>query len=300
MTEHANDGPVIALVLGSGWKLGVSFHAGVLLALLDVWGVDARSVDSVTGTSAGALAAGYVGAGLAAGDIFNRETRDELSDPARDLMARIETGDDPAAGADGHHHDGDDNVGDGRTAVPSKVARFFDDLTGATWPSGMQLRFCAVDSRNGRLATLDAVSGATPGAAIAASCSVPGLARPVRIGERSYVDAAVRSANNAGTVASTVPDIVVVSAPMSVDRTLFPRNPMALIRNSVRVQTAPECQQLAATCRVILIEPSKSDVAAMGSNLNASARREHVARHAYATACEVLHKAGPAEQLASA
>ena len=82
---------------------------------------------------------------------------------------------------------------------------------------------------------------------------------------------------------------------MSVDRPLFPRGPMAIVRNSVRVQTARECQRLAATCQVISIEPSKSDVAAMGSNLNAGARREHVARHAYATACEILHRARPAE-----
>jgi len=48
---------------------------------------------------------------------------------------------------------------------------------------------------------------------------------------------------------------------------------------------------------VISIEPTKSDVAAMGSNLNASARREHVARHAYATACEILHHEEPAAVL---
>ena len=72
MQEHANDGPVIALVLGSGWKLGVSFHAGVLLALRDVWGVDARFVDSVTGTSTGALTAGFVGAGLGPDDMLVR------------------------------------------------------------------------------------------------------------------------------------------------------------------------------------------------------------------------------------
>jgi NTE family protein len=286
MEEHAKRGPVIALVLGSGWKLGVSFHAGVLLALRDVWGVDARSVDSVTGTSAGALTAGFVGAGLGPGDIFGRETCAELSDPARDLMARIDTI--RGSGA---------TVAGDAAAVPRTVARFFDDLTDATWLSRLKLRLCAVDACNGRLATLDAVSGATPGGAIAASCSVPGLARPVRIGDRSYVGGAVRSVNNAGTVATTVPDIVVVSAPMSVDRPLFPRNPMALVRNSVPVQTARECQRLATTCRVVSIEPSKSDVAPMGASLNAGARREHVARFAYATAGEILHHARSAEVL---
>lgn len=284
MAEHVKDRPVIALVLGSGWKLGVSYHAGVLLALRDIWGIDARSVDSVTGTSAGAVTAGFIGAGFEPDDIFRRETRAEQSDPARQLMARA----DAARGADAAV-----SATDG--AIPRKVARFFDDLTEATWPSGLNLRFCAVDARNGRIATLDADSGATPGEAIAASCSVPGLARPVRIGQRSYVDGAVRSVNNANTVAVTAPDVVIVSAPMSVDHRLFPRGPMAMVRNSVRAQTARECQRLARTCRVISIEPTGSDVAAMGSNLNAGDRREHVARHAYATACEILHQAGGAD-----
>lgn len=284
MKEHANDGPVIAVVLGSGWKLGVSFHAGVLLALHDIWGVDARRVASVTGTSAGAVTAGFIGAGMGPGELFRRETHSDRSDPARNLMSRSET-----TRTSGAATGGDD------AAVPRKVIRYFDDLTDATWPNGLTLRFCAVDARTGRIATLDADSGATPGEAIAASCSVPGLARPVRIAGRSYVDGAVRSANNANTVAATAPDVVVVSAPMSVDRPLFPRDPLALIRNSVRMQNARECQRLTPTCQVVSIEPTKSDVAAMGSNLNASARREHVARHAYATACEILHHARPPE-----
>ncbi|MGB3737516.1 MAG: patatin-like phospholipase family protein [Ilumatobacter sp.] len=282
MDEHTNDEPVIALVLGSGWKLGVSFHAGVLLALRDVWGVDARTVDSVTGTSAGAVTAGFVGAGFDPADLFSRETRAEQSDPARDLLARVgATRGSTTAAAD-------------TAAVPRRVVSFFDDLTDATWPTGLKLRFCAVDVRNGQMAMLDAYSGATPGEAIAASCSVPGLARPVRIGDRSYVDGAVRSANNADTVAATAPDVVVVSAPMSSDRPLFPRGPMTLIRNSVRAQNARECRRLSANCQVISVEPTKSDIAAMGSNLNDGDRREHVARHAYATACEILHHIRPA------
>lgn len=280
METNATRGPVIALVLGGGWKLGTSFHAGVLLALSDIWDVDARSVDSITGTSAGAVTAGFVGAGIDAHDLFRRETGGGQSDSARELMSRI-----------GSPRRSDDPTDDATS--PPSVGRYFDDLTCATWPSRLSLRFCAVDTRNGRIAALDADSGATPGEAIAASCSVPGIARPVRIGDRSYVDGAVRSVNNADTVATSQPDIVIVSAPMSVDRPLYQLGPMAALRNSVRVQNARECKRLAKTCKVVTIEPAKSDIAAMGSNLNAHARREHVARHAYATACEILEHARP-------
>ncbi|WP_148288654.1 patatin-like phospholipase family protein [Ilumatobacter nonamiensis] len=284
MEAHASRGPVIALVLGGGWKLGASFHAGVLLALRDIWGVDARSVDSITGTSAGAVTAGFVGAGIDADDLFRRETGAGQSGSARELMSRI---------GSPRRSNGSGTASD--AAAPPSVGTYFDDLTHATWPSGVQLRFCAVDTRNGRVAALDADSGATPGEAIAASCSVPGLARPVRIGDRTYVDGAVRSVNNADTVAASEPDIVIVSAPMSVDRPLYQLGPMAALRNSVRVQNARECKRLATICDVITIEPTRSDIAAMGSNLNAAKRRERVARHAYATACEILeHERPPA------
>ena len=289
MDPHANDRPAIALVLGGGWRLGASFHAGVLLALRDTWGVDARSVDSITGTSAGAVAAGVVGAGIDPDDLFRRETGVEQSDSARRLMARV-----------GSRRGSDDTGAARNAALPRSVGTFFDDLTDATWPSQLKLRFCAVDARNGRIAALDFGSGATPGQAIAASCAVPGLSRPVRIGERSYVDGAVRSVNNADTVAATEPDVVIVSAPLSVDRPLYQFHPLAAIRNSVRLQNAIECRRLAKTCNIVTIEPTKSDAAAMGSNLNAAAHREQVARHAYATACQVLEHARPTASSGSA
>lgn len=271
----------IALVLGGGWKLGASFHAGVVLALRDVWGVDARSVGSITGTSAGAVTAGFVGAQLDPDELFGREIRGG-STPDLDDDPHRATESPPAPGS-----------ADGRAdehAARRSLGDYFDELTEGNWPSAPNLRLCAVDVRSGRLTAFDRDSGTSPGAAIAASCSIPGLARPVRIGDRSYVDGAFHSANNAHSVASCDADIVVISAPMSVDRPMLSFGPSAIVRNSIRAQTARERKKLSRDHRVVTIEPSRSDVAAMGLNLNDADRREHVARHAYATACQVFDR----------
>ena len=273
--------PRIAVVLGGGWKLGSSFHAGVLLALRDEWGIDARLVDSLTGTSAGALTAGFVASGMNVDELFRREVSHDRVEPGPD-----------AIGDESKHHgdDGDAASGDRLMGWPRdrrsgvSVQAYFDRLLGESWPIGLQLRLCAVDIATGRLIALDASSGATPGQAVAASCSVPGLAAPVRIAGRTYIDGAARSINNAGSVASMRPDIVIVSAPLSIDRPRFGLHPMTAVRNTLRLQTEWECRKLARTAQVVVIEPTRSDAAVMGTNLNAAQRRGEVARHSYQTA----------------
>ena len=46
----------IGLVLGAGGEIGYACHAGVLAALAEVIGWDARSAEVVVGTSAGSIA----------------------------------------------------------------------------------------------------------------------------------------------------------------------------------------------------------------------------------------------------
>jgi len=53
----------VGLVLGGGGAVGQGYHRGVLAALEDVAGFDARSVDVIVGTSSGATVAGLVRAG---------------------------------------------------------------------------------------------------------------------------------------------------------------------------------------------------------------------------------------------
>ena len=170
------------------------------------------------------------------------------------------------------------------------LRRYFDALLDGAWPDRPRLQLCAVDLGTGRRAVLDAGSGASPGEAVAASCAIPGLYAPVRIGDRDYVDGAVHSVNNAD-VATADADLVIVSSPLSIDRYLRRRRPLAALRNAAHAQAERECRSLERDDgTVVLFEPSTPVAAAMGANLNDVGRRSAVARHAYATATELLSR----------
>src|SRR3954447_20742907 len=78
----------IGLVLGAGGVTGGAFHAGVLAALLDVAGWDARSAEIIVGTSAGSLTGAVLRAGLPPVDLLNRSTGRPLTPEGR----RVSTG----------------------------------------------------------------------------------------------------------------------------------------------------------------------------------------------------------------
>src|SRR5690349_19155028 len=56
----------VGLVLGAGGVVGHAFHAGVLAALEDVAGFDARDADLIVGTSAGSVVGALLRAGFRA------------------------------------------------------------------------------------------------------------------------------------------------------------------------------------------------------------------------------------------
>lgn len=314
----------VTLVLGGGWKLGCAFHAGVVLALKDTWGLDARHVDSVIGTSSGALFGGLLGAGLSPEDLFCREAADALSPAGQALLARVGKTDEmvdrkrTSAHAPRLHR----TLGlSARGAIAAMLPRgrqsmmplehYFDDLIGADWPSEIDLKFCAVDLGSGQRVALDRDSGATVGQAVAASCSVPGVSQPVVIRGREYVDGAIYSINNADLASSanqggsvhqgdhmeeTPVDetrTVIVSAPLSVNH-LRPRfGPMGILRNAMHVQTAAEVRKLRDVDQLIVLEPDADNLSAMGSDMNAARRRGRVAESAYTRGTEVLRDARP-------
>src|SRR6478735_7027457 len=75
--HHARLTPMagIALVLGAGGTVGHAVHAGVLAALGDVCGWDARRADVVVGTSAGSVVAVLLRAGMPPADLIQRGSR---------------------------------------------------------------------------------------------------------------------------------------------------------------------------------------------------------------------------------
>lgn len=295
-----------AVVLGAGGLAGQAFHLGVLTALAEETGFDARTAEVVVGTSAGSLVAAALTADWSAADQLSMLVGDELSPdatarlksgraridalPTLDLddalpgrrplapgallaVARRPFGVRPGAVLSGLLPPGRNST----HAIRHSVARLHD----RTWP-GPQLRVCAVRARDARRVVFG-----TPGApevdvgtAVAASCAIPGYFTPVRIGGEAYIDGGAHSPTNADVVAHDEPELVVISSPMSAGRGGL-RTPDAAIRLAVGRYLAREVRLLRrGGTEVVVFQPTPSDLAAMGLHPMRMLRGPKIARTA--------------------
>lgn len=278
-----------AVVLGAGGLAGQAFHLGVLTALADETGFDARPAEVIVGTSAGSLVAAALTAGWSVADQLAMLLGDEISPDAQE---RLRAGRERVAALPSLEVD-DERPGrlplapgallaaarrpfrvragavlsglipPGRNsthAIRHSVARLHDE----GWPP--QLRVCAVRARDARRVVFG-----TPGApevdvgtAVAASCAIPGYFTPVRIGGEAYIDGGAHSPTNADVVARDQPELVVISSPMSAARGGL-RTADAAIRLAVRRYLAGEVRLLRrGGAQVVVFQPTPSDLAAMG------------------------------------
>lgn len=197
---------MVALVMSGGGPLAVAWEAG-LLAGLAAEGVSFGQAEFVLGTSAGAI----VGAQLCKGippqhivDPIIAESRG-IASPGRtlpfdpiasaalpDLFRRAQTpSDDPAAvrAEIGAH---------ALAAAPESEQagiRRFEAIVGADWPD-LAFGCVVVDADDGRVAVLRRECGGPVSAAVAASCSLPGISAPVTISGRRYFDGGFASTAN--------------------------------------------------------------------------------------------------------
>jgi NTE family protein len=106
---------------------------------------------------------------------------------------------------------------------------------------------------------------ATPGAAVAASCAIPGVNAPVAIGDRLYVDGGGWSPTNADVLAGQGLDLVVVVSPMTAQPGAAAHHRDAKVRAACRAMLLAEVARLrAGGTRVVVIEPDAGDLDAMG------------------------------------
>jgi NTE family protein len=82
-------------------------------------------------------------------------------------------------------------------------------LPQSTWPT-RRLLITAVDVQSGEFRVFDRESGVDLAAAVAASCSVPGIFPPVTIDGRRYMDGGMRSVANADLAAGADPVLILV------------------------------------------------------------------------------------------
>lgn len=322
--------PRIALVLGSGGIVGGAYHAGVLKALNDTWGIDARAIDLIVGTSAGSIAGALTAAGLHPNDLFRRETGKPLSPGGQALLSRgrARRGARPvtrtAIGGPAAPQALFNVLAHPRGVAPGSlaaammprgsaptdhVAGMIEGLFGETWPTRPRLRICAVDLATAKrvvfgpdddLADLGRRARqirATPAQAVAASCAVPAVFAPVTIDGREYLDGGVHSADNLDLVGTTPFDLVVVSSPMASQRHLSGDLPLVALREVSRLQTLRERRMLPEDCRVEILRPTPEDLDAMGSNMLDPRRRPAVAFQAHASAsAQLSRRPSPCQQ----
>jgi NTE family protein len=200
------------LVLAAGGIIGEAWMSGVLAGMEDEAGLDFRDVETFVGTSAGSIVAAHLASGRrprrpkgrdAGGDPGFTEDAPErspaaavLGSTARLMVAPLA----PPTLALGAF--GGALVRRAALAAIPDGRRRLDHLRREVERSGARfdgrLRVCCVDRANGRRVVFG-----EPGApradvadAVVASCAIPAVFRPVRIGGRLYVDGGAWSLTN--------------------------------------------------------------------------------------------------------
>lgn len=273
----------LGLVLGAGGNAGVAFHRGVVRAMEDL-GLDPRSADVMVGTSAGSIVATLLrGRAPGVAEALSVTPQRGADRPVRLTFDRV-----AALGYVRRPRQAvnalwvrPDLV---RGRIPAQViADGLREVEGRPWPSS-PLWLVAARRDNARRVVFG-----QPGqpatdltSAVMASCAIPGYFTPVEIDGVSYVDGGVHSHTNADLLAPCPLDLVVVSAPMSVDaRAIRPRADLGA-RLFFRLALREEMWALARPgLRVIAIEPDTPVLRAMGLNMLSDRRVAEIEALAY-------------------
>lgn len=267
----------IGLVLGAGGLLGQSFHVGVLEAIRTVTGFDARTVDVIVGTSAGAGIGTFLRYGLSPADLAAGYRGDAPSSAAAEAIARlgppIDLSGGPTLKFRGLERELLARIRRRIRNVPPMVAlgallpdgrlsteEYRDQvrrLTGMSWPTA-DLLICSVRRRDGRRVVFGNHRD-TPidvADAVAASSAVPGFFAPVVLSGEEYLDGGLHSPTNADVVKTFPLHLVLVLSPMTAP-TLEGLTPRMIMRRHFRNRLNQELSTLtAAGIPTAVIEPS--------------------------------------------
>jgi NTE family protein len=275
------------LVLGGGGVLGEAWMMGVLAGLEDETGFDLRRCEHFVGTSAGAIIAARLVAGESPRRPASLPTSDEIQVAREQPVSSLS-----AAAVDVARRAGSWALAAGASFVPLALGlsapggallraamlralpRPRGDLsdlrrsiehTGARFDG--RLRIAAVDRGSGRRVVFG-----TPGAprtsvacAVEASCAVPWLFIPVRIGGRDYVDGGVWSATNLDAApAGRDTHVLCLNPTANITGT---ENILALMRQVARSAVSLEALALRRRgAAVQLVAPNLECAEAMGTN----------------------------------
>jgi len=301
----------IGLVLGGGGAVGHGFHNGLLAALEDTVGFDARTADVIVGTSSGATIAGLVRAGLTGTDLADRacgepasprmkvvdERRARPSQPAPTRRVAVRLGlavpASPRGAWTAVRRHGRSGVGAVVGAllpagtVPTVAAGGpLGNLFPGGWPhDALWISAVGIDDGERVIFGREGDPVTDVSTAVAASCALPGWYEPVVVEGHRYVDGAVWSATNADVLSDDHADVdlAIISAPLSGSTTLLHWWQRRHLRDEARRLRAKGIE-------VLVIEPKPADVAVMGVDIMDKRRRPAVTRHIRASMTERLER----------
>jgi NTE family protein len=124
------------------------------------------------------------------------------------------------------------------------------------------------------------------GRAIAASCAIPAVFRPVAVDGHCYIDGGAYSPTNADLLIDSGVDTAVIVSPMSAQVNALRRNrPDHLVRTLFSRRLRWECAVLErAGINVHIFEPEAATIDVMGINAFARERSQRVVREAFLAA----------------
>ena len=127
---------------------------------------------------------------------------------------------------------------------------------------------------------------------VAASCAVPGVFVPQRIGGRTLLDGGVHSTTNLDLAARAPSRIVIALAPLAYDPGFPIVRARAAMRGALNAQLLRERRAVArAGGRTLLLRPSGDDLAVRrGGHLFSTGSMPVIAERAYETTREILRR----------
>ncbi len=291
--------PPDVLVLGGGGILGEAWMSAVLAGINSGGSFDARRCRSFVGTSAGSIVAASLAAGVdpgaqqggpAAGESIPeaepppggrlgplgvaRNVGLGLSGSAAAALAALTLGSTAGVGASLRRR--------ALTRVPMG-RRSLGGLGESVADSGAcfdgRLRLATVDLQRGSRVMFGApgAPAAAVAAAVQASCAIPGVFRPVRIGGRTYVDGGVWSPTNMDAADVVQGDRVLCLNPTESLRPTLGAPAGALGHVSRAIAAAEALALRHRGARVRTIAPDAAATSAMGANFMDAGRRSGVA-----------------------
>ena len=298
----------VGLVLGAGGVMGGAWLTGALKALATETRWDPGSADHIVGTSAGAMMGSLVAAGVppwfmvahSAGEQFGAIT-DARGRPAREAdrsggaVFRLRHLPLPVPGSwrlalstlvRPRRHTAAAFVAGWLPPGPVSTEPLADTVRRAVpgrWAPHPSLWVVACDYETGRRVAFGR-AGAPPaelGEAVAASCAIPGFYHPVTIGGRRYVDGGMHSTSNLDLLRDESLDLLICLNPTSSLHPTRGWNPAARAAGALRGASGRRLGREARGLRergveVVLVQPTATDLAAIGPNLMSRAPRNEV------------------------